>query len=139
MRSRMGSSVLCTMVRTPSRSCVQCRSCPTPTQKSAADMVRSMLALYVGGMGAKGANFHFDVLARMGWEEECHRVQDLYLDGRKREAMAAIPLAMVEDVALVGPPAKIAEELPRWRSTVITTMLVQGPDELLKMMASMVL
>jgi alkanesulfonate monooxygenase SsuD/methylene tetrahydromethanopterin reductase-like flavin-dependent oxidoreductase (luciferase family) len=46
-----------------------------------ADLLRPMLALYIGGMGAKGANFHFDVFARMGWEAECHRIQDLYLDG----------------------------------------------------------
>lgn len=99
---------------------------PHDDVETAASMIRPMLALYVGGMGAKGANFHFDVLARMGWESVCHDVQDLYLDGRREEAVAAIPLAMVEDVALVGPPDKIKEELPMWMDTVMTTMLVSG-------------
>jgi len=79
---------------------------PNPDPEAAADVVRPMLALYVGGMGAKGANFHFDVLARMGWEEVCHQIQDLYLSGRRDEAMKAIPLELIEDVALVGPASR---------------------------------
>ncbi len=108
---------------------------PNPDVDQAADMIRPLLALYVGGMGAKGANFHYEVLARMGWEEVCENVQTLYLDGRKAEAITAIPLEMVEDVALVGPPAKIKDELERWKETVITTMLVSGPPDLLRMVA----
>jgi F420-dependent oxidoreductase-like protein len=96
-----------------------------------ADAIRPMLALYAGGMGARGANFHFDVFARMGWEAEATKIQDLYLEGRKAEAIASVPLAMVEDVALVGPIDKIRGELDRWRDTCLTTMLVSGsPDEL---------
>lgn len=114
-------------------------ACPVPVivnpdPEQAADVIRPMLALYVGGMGAKGANFHFDVVVRMGYEAEAHRIQELYLEGRKAEAIASIPLAMVEDVALVGPPAKIRDEMARWSETVITTMLVQGPPELLRML-----
>lgn len=108
---------------------------PNPDVEQAANMVRPLLALYVGGMGAKGANFHYEVLARMGWEDVCHTVQSLYLDGKRAEATAAIPLEMVEDVALVGPPAKIKEELELWKSTVITTMMITGPPELLRMVA----
>ena len=63
-------------------------------------------------MGARGANFHFEVFARMGYEDVATKVQELYLEGRKADAAAAIPLAMVEDVALVGPPDKIRAELP---------------------------
>lgn len=112
-------------------------ACPVPVvinpdPEQAADVIRPMLALYVGGMGAKGANFHFDVIARMGYEAEAHTIQDLYLDGKKDEAIASIPLSMVEDVALVGPPEKIRDELSRWSETVITTMLVQGPPELVR-------
>ncbi len=92
-----------------------------------ADAVRPFLALYAGGMGARGANFHFEVFARMGYEDVATKVQELYLDGRKAEAAASIPLAMVEDVALVGPPAKIREELPAWRDTCITSFLIAGP------------
>jgi F420-dependent oxidoreductase-like protein len=107
--------------------------------EAAADMVRPSLALYVGGMGARGANFHFDVLARLGYEETCLRVQDLYLAGQKREAMAAIPTAMVEDTALVGPVEKIRDDLAAWKGTALTTMLVSGPPPLLELVAKVVL
>ena len=70
---------------------------------AAADGFRPMLALYIGGMGAKDMNFHFDVFARMGYEEAAHKIQDAYLDGRKDDAAAAVPTSMVEDIALVGP------------------------------------
>ena len=90
-----------------------------------------MLALYAGGMGAKGANFHFDVFARMGYEDVALKVQELYLQGKKDEAAAAIPLKMVEDVALVGPAEKIKEELDRWNDTVLTTLLLSGPPSML--------
>ena len=117
--------------------------CPVPLVVNddpdvAAWVIRPMLALYVGGMGAKGANFHFEVLARMGWADVCEQVQELYLDGQREQAMAVIPLEMVEDVALVGPISKIRDELPRWNDTCITTMLVQGPPDLLETIAGLV-
>ena len=107
--------------------------------EAAADMMRPMLALYVGGMGAKGANFHFDVLARLGYEEECNHIQKLYLEGNKREAIAAIPTSMVEDTALIGPVEKIREELEEWKKTCLTTMLVAGPAQMLGPIAELVL
>jgi F420-dependent oxidoreductase-like protein len=100
---------------------------PGEDPERCADLVRPFLALYAGGMGARGANFHFEVFARMGYEDVATKVQELYLAGRKDEAAAAIPLAMVEDVALVGPPDKIRGELERWKETCITTFLVSGP------------
>jgi hypothetical protein len=90
-------------------------------------------------MGARGANFHFEVFARMGYEDVATKVQELYLEGRKAEAAAAIPLSMVEDVALVGPIEKIREELPRWRDTSITTFLVGGPASALEGYADAIL
>ena len=104
-----------------------------------ADKVRPHVALYAGGMGARGQNFHFEVFARMGWEAEALKIQDLYLAGRKDEAIASVPLAMVEDVALVGPLDKIRAELPRWRETCITTMLVSGPATALPLYAELLL
>jgi alkanesulfonate monooxygenase SsuD/methylene tetrahydromethanopterin reductase-like flavin-dependent oxidoreductase (luciferase family) len=101
-------------------------------------MVRPFLALYAGGMGARGANFHFEVFARMGYEDVAIKVQDLYLAGKKDEAAAAIPLAMVEDVALVGPPDKIKGELDRWKETCITTFLVSGPPMVLPLYADLI-
>jgi len=111
---------------------------PNPDIEAAADMLRPMLALYIGGMGAKGRNFHKDVFVRMGYEAACEQIQDLYLAGDKAKAIAAVPTAMVEDTALIGSPDKIRDELPRWRESVITTMLVQGPPPLLEMMADLV-
>jgi hypothetical protein len=93
----------------------------------------------MGGMGAKGANFHYDVFARMGYEAVAQKVQAAYLDGRKDEAVAAIPLALVEDVALIGPRDKIRDDLARWQATCLTTMQVTGPPQVLEMMAELCL
>jgi F420-dependent oxidoreductase-like protein len=92
----------------------------------AADRVRPLLALYIGGMGAKGKNFHLDVFARLGYPDACERIQESFLAGRRAEAVAAVPTKLVEDVALVGPAEKIRDELPAWEDTVLTTLLVQG-------------
>jgi F420-dependent oxidoreductase-like protein len=96
--------------------------------ESCADLLRPMLALYIGGMGARGANFHYEVFARLGYEGDCARIQDLYLAGRKAEAIAAVPTALVEDVALIGPRGKVKEETTRWKETVISTALITGPS-----------
>jgi F420-dependent oxidoreductase-like protein len=109
-----------------------------PNVDEAADLLRPMLALYIGGMGAKGANFHLDVFARMGYEDVCATVQRLYLDGNRPEAAAAVPTPLVEDVALIGPAEKIRDELPAWRRSVITTMLLQGPPELLRAVTELI-
>jgi F420-dependent oxidoreductase-like protein len=109
-----------------------------PDPEVAASLIRPLLALYVGGMGSKDVNFHYEVLARIGWRDVCERVQELYLEGRKEEAIAAIPLEMIEDVALVGPPEKISAELPHWQETVVTTLAIQGPPDLLRAVAQLV-
>ncbi len=105
----------------------------------AADQVRPRLALYFGGMGARGANFHHDVAARMGYEAEATRIQELYLEGRKQEAAAAVPTRLVESVALVGPPAKIRHDLEAWRDSSVTSLLIAGPPETLRQAAELVL
>ena len=92
----------------------------------AADHIRPTLALYIGGMGARGVNFHHEVFVRMGYEAEAKKIQDLYLAGDKRSAIAAVPTALVEDVALIGPWAKITEEIQRWKQTVLTTFAVHA-------------
>lgn len=104
-----------------------------------ADLVRPFVALYAGGMGAKDVNFHFDVFARMGWEHIATQVQELYLQGKKQEAAALIPLEMVEDVALVGPVDKIRDDLAKWKETCLTTMLLSGSADQLPMLADMIL
>ena len=112
---------------------------PGDDVEKCADAVRPFLALYAGGMGARGANFYFEVFARMGYEDVALKVQDLYLAGKKNEAAAAIPLSMVEDVALVGPLAKIKVEAAKWRETCITTFLVGGPAPMLSKYAEALL
>jgi F420-dependent oxidoreductase-like protein len=107
--------------------------------EAAANFIRPMLALYIGGMGARGANFHHDVFVRLGYEAEAKHIQDLYLAGKKQEAAAAVSLKIVEDVALVGPMGKIKDELAQWKSTVLTTMLVSGPPQLIESVADLVL
>ena len=107
--------------------------------EAAADAIRPMLALYAGGMGAKDANFHLDVFGRMGYEDVCAKIQELYLAGDKRAAIAAVPTAMVEDVALIGPAAKIADDLEPWRESVVNTLVVSGPPQVLEATAELVL
>jgi F420-dependent oxidoreductase-like protein len=106
---------------------------PNEDVEAAADLVRPSLALYIGGMGAKSMNFHADVFGRLGYEADVAKIQELYLAGRKPEAIAAVPTAMVEDIALVGPPAKIRDELQLWEQTVLTTLLLQAPPPLLRL------
>src|SRR5215467_3300272 len=68
------------------------------------DSLKPYLALYVGGMGAKGNNFYNSLFCRYGWEREAGEIQELYLGGRQREAIAAVPDELVDAVSLVGPP-----------------------------------
>jgi F420-dependent oxidoreductase-like protein len=111
---------------------------PGDDVEECANLVRPFVALYAGGMGAKGANFHFDVFDRMGWGDVANRIQELYLEGKKQEAAALIPLEMVEDVALVGPPDKIRDEMAKWKDTCLTTILLTGQAHQLGMLADLV-
>jgi F420-dependent oxidoreductase-like protein len=105
----------------------------------AADTLRPMYALYFGGMGARDVNFHQQVVIRMGYGAEARTIQDLYLDGRKDEAAAAVPTRLIEELALIGPPAKIRHDLEAWRSSPVTTILVAGPPQRLRQAAELVL
>jgi F420-dependent oxidoreductase-like protein len=110
---------------------------PAPDVESAADQVRPLLALYMGGMGSRQQNFHFNLFARMGFEGEASRVRDLYLEGRQAEAAAAVPTRLVEAVALVGPPAKLREDSAAWRGALPSLLLVNGPPPLLRLAAEL--
>ncbi|HVV10584.1 LLM class F420-dependent oxidoreductase [Amycolatopsis sp.] len=103
--------------------------------EEAAGFIKPSLALYIGGMGAKSVNFHHDVFARMGYEDVADKVQELYLAGRKEEAVAAIPTSLVEDTSLIGPAEKIREELAAWEDTVVTTLLLRGDAATLRKVA----
>lgn len=86
------------------------------------NMLRPMLALYVGGMGAKGRNFYNDLAVRYGFEQEAAEIQDLYLAGDRGGAMAKVPAALIDEVALVGPKERIRERLQLWRNSPVTTL-----------------
>ena len=87
------------------------------------DFVKPMLALYVGGMGARGKNFYNDLACRYGFEEAAKKVQDLYLAGKKAEATAAIPNEFADEVSLVGPAARIRDRLGAWKESGATTLI----------------
>lgn len=98
--------------------------------------VKGMLALYIGGMGARSKNFYNDYAKRLGYEAEAAKIQDLYLAGKKAEAMAAVPDRLVDEVALVGPRERIAERLQVWKASPVKTMLIgTGQAETVRMLA----
>jgi F420-dependent oxidoreductase-like protein len=95
---------------------------------SARDALKPYYALYVGGMGARGSNFYNDLVRSYGFEKEADTIQTLFLDGKQREAAAAVPDALVDEMALVGPRERIADRLAAWRESGATTLLVSTRD-----------
>jgi F420-dependent oxidoreductase-like protein len=103
-------------------------------------MIKPMLALYIGGMGAKGRNFYNDLVCRYGYEGPAHDIQDLYLAGKKREAEALVPDALVDEVALCGPKERIAELLEPWKRSRVTTLICGATQpEAMRVMAELCL
>ena len=103
----------------------------------AADRFRPMLALYVGGMGSGRQNFYFDLFARMGYEEDATKVRELFLGGDRPAAIRAVSTRMVEEVALVGPLAKVRAEVELWQTSLPTLLMVGGPIEQLRLAAEL--
>jgi F420-dependent oxidoreductase-like protein len=99
--------------------------------------VKAKLALYVGGMGARGRNFYNDIARRYGYEAAAKTIQDFYLAGRKAEAEAAVPDALVDEVALCGPRERIRERLAEWTRSGITTLLIAGDQLAARTMAEL--
>jgi len=87
------------------------------------DMLKPMLALYIGGMGARGKNFYNDLATRYGYEAEAKKIQDLYLDGKKKEATAEVPNDLVDDVALIGPAERIRDRIQLWKDSPVNTII----------------
>jgi F420-dependent oxidoreductase-like protein len=101
--------------------------------------VKPRVALYVGGMGARGRNFYNDIARRYGYEEAAQRIQDAYLAGRKDEAIAAVPDALVDEIALCGPRERLRERLADWKTSGATTLMVTGDTTAVRTMAELVL
>jgi len=89
------------------------------------DEVRPSIALHVGAMGSKDQNFYATLVKRYGYDAEAELIQDLYLAGHRKEAIAAVPDALVDDLALVGPPGHVKEQLSIWRECPIATLIVE--------------
>jgi F420-dependent oxidoreductase-like protein len=107
--------------------------------EGAADAMRPMYALYFGGMGARGTNFHANVAIRMGYEREVATIQELYLGGHKDQAAAAVPTKLIEQLTLIGPAEKIRHDLEAWRESLVTTLLIGGDPATLRAAAELVL
>jgi F420-dependent oxidoreductase-like protein len=105
--------------------------------------IKASMALYIGGMGARGRNFYHDYACRLGHVDAAARIQDLYLGGRRDEAVAAVPDELADACHLVGPPARIRERARRWleageRGEVGTLLIGGGQPEALELMADIV-
>src|SRR6059058_6536132 len=90
--------------------------------------VKTTLAFYIGGMGHRTKNFSKEQVARMGYAAAADRVQQLFLEGRRGEAIAAVPDELADEIALCGPPARIRERLDAWRKTPVTTLVAMTRD-----------
>ena len=101
--------------------------------------IKARVALYAGGMGARDRNFYNQLACRYGYEDAARTIQDLYLAGRREEAEAAVPDALVDDVALCGPRERIRERLSVWKDAGISTLMVGGDVAALRVMAGLVL
>jgi F420-dependent oxidoreductase-like protein len=106
---------------------------------AARDFLKPLLALYLGGMGARGQNFYTRLAERYGYADDAATIQDHYLAGRKNDAVAAVPDALVEEIALVGDRARIADRLAAWRDAGVTTLIAQARQpEALRLLADLV-
>ena len=108
----------------------------TDDLKAAFARQKPMLALYIGGMGARDKNFHNEMMQKYGYADAAKRIQDLYLAGLKQEAEAEVPDELCDEMSLVGPEARIRERYKAWEDSGVTTMLVNTPQrEALHLMA----
>ena len=101
---------------------------------------KASLGFYIGGMGAEGANFHKNLMARMGYESEADEIQRLFLEGKRDEAIAMVPSAFADEISLVGPPERIRERLQMWEDSAVTTLNVAVQDvDTMRQIAELVL
>jgi F420-dependent oxidoreductase-like protein len=101
--------------------------------------VKAMLGFYVGGMGAAKRNFHKELMARMGFADEAQEVQDLFMAGKRDDAIAAVPDQFADEISLSGPKDRIREKIKDWKDSPVTSLLVSGDAATLRDMAEMVL
>ena len=115
-----------------------------PDVAACRDAIRPELALYIGGMGARTKNFYNDMVSKMGFEGEARAIQDFYLDGKKNEAAAAVPDALIDAISLCGPAERIKDRLAAWKDVAkaghVGTMVLKGSSiDVLRVVAEAVL
>jgi F420-dependent oxidoreductase-like protein len=115
-----------------------------PDLQACRDAVRPNLALYIGGMGARSKNFYNDFAVRLGYVEAAAKIQDLYLDGHKKDAEALVPDALIDEIALIGSADRIKDRLQVWKQAArdgkLTTMVLTGASvEAMRVVAEAVL
>jgi F420-dependent oxidoreductase-like protein len=89
---------------------------------------KASLAFYIGGMGAKQRNFHMELMSRMGFEEQAHKIQELFFEGKREEAIPLVPTEFADEISLVGPPARIRDRLAAWEESPVTTVILGNHD-----------
>jgi F420-dependent oxidoreductase-like protein len=95
---------------------------------AARNTLKEYYSFYIGGMGARGKNFYNDLFGRYGYEAEAREIQELFLDGKQREAATKVPDAFVDEVALIGSKEQIGDRIGQWRDSGATTLLVSTRD-----------
>ena len=104
------------------------------------NQMKPHLGFYVGGMGARDRNFHKELMGRMGYEAEAQRIQDLFFEGKREEAFAAVPDEFIDEISLVGPVERIRDRLAAWRDSPVSTILVGNREPaMLRQVAELVL
>ena len=100
-----------------------------PETKALLDFARPLIALYVGGMGARGKNFYNDLFCDYGFEKEAKEIQDLYLDGKKQDAEALVPMEFLEAMNLVGPESYVKERIAAYKESGVTNLQITPATE----------
>jgi F420-dependent oxidoreductase-like protein len=98
---------------------------------------KAALAFYIGGMGARDRNFHMELMSRMGFEAEAHRIQQLFFEGRRDEAIPLVPTEFADEISLVGSRERIRDRLAAWEASPVTTIVLNGNLDTLRAMAEL--
>jgi len=103
--------------------------------------VKMMIGFYIGGMGAKGQNYHTKLMERFGFEEEALKIQELFFDGKRDEAIAAVPDEFADAISLCGSPERIRDRVAAWDESAVSSLLVYSPGgpEALRQLAEILL
>ena len=99
---------------------------------------KAALAFYIGGMGARDRNFHMELMSRMGFEAEAHRIQELFFEGRRDEAIPLVPTEFADEISLVGSKERIRDRLEAWEASPVTSIVINGDLDTLRTMAELV-